>query len=429
MIYYVSGIPYSDELYHSGIPGMHWGRRRFQYKNGKYTPAGKLRYGIGDGNVAVSDTGTGDKKGYEVSQKMRNDKDVQFWRSEMSRPDTDPSTKKDYQKYISDREAYYRNGNSNGDKHGQLIKPLAKQLGNNNDPAMTLAKAVYDIGSSAARDLGSRAIAEEGGKSISETDPKKSINLKDTIKEVTRDINDIHGAVRYSPFALDNPLSLAGQVNVGDLHHESYWNKTRSELPKGEDEAIINGKLEYYNEGGTVDLYNRPVVSSDKLADAGYNTERGQKSSIFPISTTVGSKDDTGVIVTPILNDGRVIDANVMQYYVNNLRVDENGNIVGPDGDFDFDINDILVSKRDLSDLILTDDRKAFMDKLAASLGGIIEDRIYGWRDLTDRPKPKKKSTQELIQEHADYKAEKLANASPTEKVIRFLLKGYGIHI
>lgn len=77
-----------------------------------------------------------------------------------------------------------------------MIKPLAKQLSNNNDPAMTLAKAVYDIGSSAARDLGSRAIAEEGGKSISETDPKKSINLKDTIKEVTRDINDIHGAVR-----------------------------------------------------------------------------------------------------------------------------------------------------------------------------------------------------------------------------------------
>lgn len=35
---------YSMSLYHHGIPGMHWGKRRYQYEDGTYTPEGRLRY-------------------------------------------------------------------------------------------------------------------------------------------------------------------------------------------------------------------------------------------------------------------------------------------------------------------------------------------------------------------------------------------------
>lgn len=44
-VYYVAGIPYSDELFHHGIKGQRCGVRRYMNEDGTLTPAGVARYG------------------------------------------------------------------------------------------------------------------------------------------------------------------------------------------------------------------------------------------------------------------------------------------------------------------------------------------------------------------------------------------------
>lgn len=37
-----------NSLSHSGIKGMHWGRRRYQNEDGSLTPMGRQHYGVGN---------------------------------------------------------------------------------------------------------------------------------------------------------------------------------------------------------------------------------------------------------------------------------------------------------------------------------------------------------------------------------------------
>lgn len=70
-IYYVCGIPYSDELYHSGVKGQKWGIRRYQNEDGTLTPLGKLHYGAQKAGSAVGKAGKAVAK-YEVQKFKRN---------------------------------------------------------------------------------------------------------------------------------------------------------------------------------------------------------------------------------------------------------------------------------------------------------------------------------------------------------------------
>lgn len=53
---------YDYELYHHGIKGMHWGVRRFQYKDGSLTDAGRRRYADGPGSNSSSSSTDGATK-------------------------------------------------------------------------------------------------------------------------------------------------------------------------------------------------------------------------------------------------------------------------------------------------------------------------------------------------------------------------------
>lgn len=69
VIYELYGIPvYDDDIYHSGIKGMHWGIRRYQNPDGTLTPEGRKRYNVGsDGNLYDKETG----KKYGLSTKAK----------------------------------------------------------------------------------------------------------------------------------------------------------------------------------------------------------------------------------------------------------------------------------------------------------------------------------------------------------------------
>lgn len=46
MDYFYNYTPSSDELYHYGVLGQRWGRRRYQYADGSLTPEGRKHYGV-----------------------------------------------------------------------------------------------------------------------------------------------------------------------------------------------------------------------------------------------------------------------------------------------------------------------------------------------------------------------------------------------
>lgn len=74
-IYYVAGLPYSDDLYHSGTKGMKWGKRLYQYEDGTLTPLGKIHYATIRGAKATGkaiSTGTKKVVKYQVEKFKRN---------------------------------------------------------------------------------------------------------------------------------------------------------------------------------------------------------------------------------------------------------------------------------------------------------------------------------------------------------------------
>lgn len=69
-VYYVSGFPFGDELYHHGVKGQKWGIRRYQNLDGSLTNEGLARYSVGE---AERDLGLGNKKRLNsVEKRFRN---------------------------------------------------------------------------------------------------------------------------------------------------------------------------------------------------------------------------------------------------------------------------------------------------------------------------------------------------------------------
>lgn len=75
-------MPLPDSLFHYGIPDMHWYIRRFQYKNGKLTPEGKIRYGKGGGDKQSGDGDDSERKSKGSGERTYNSKTSTYKKSD-----------------------------------------------------------------------------------------------------------------------------------------------------------------------------------------------------------------------------------------------------------------------------------------------------------------------------------------------------------
>lgn len=140
-IYYIAGIPYSDELYHYGILGQKWGVRRFQNPDGTLTALGKIHYGVEKTGEAISKGAKIVGKGVKNLSKHKLDK-----------------FKSNHTWMLSEEELAERTARL--DRENRYRDALAK----NKQPITRGKKVIGDILETGAKTLGAKAFGALGEK-------------------------------------------------------------------------------------------------------------------------------------------------------------------------------------------------------------------------------------------------------------------------
>ena len=125
----------------------------------------------------------------------------------------------------------------------------------------------------------------------------------------------------------------------------------------------------YFSQGGNVDLNNRPVIPTEKLIDMGFDAEPGNTATVYSSTYRIGENGEYGIVFTPILPDGDVLEANEVENYIDGLHIGENGQIEG-------DELGLVISTLDLSGM-----DESQRDEFLAQFGEYlhqVQEYLYG---------------------------------------------------
>ncbi len=171
MIYYISGIPCSDELYHHGIKGQKWGVRRYQNEDGSYTALGKIHRGAQTAGNALKDAAS--KVGGSLKTRFKN-----------SHP-----------QYLSDEELQTRINRINMEnRYRELLRENKKPVSRGSQVAQDIIETagkkvtagLIDMGLSVTKE---RMLARIRAKSDEEKDRRQE--ARDIAKEQRQEARDI----------------------------------------------------------------------------------------------------------------------------------------------------------------------------------------------------------------------------------------------
>lgn len=273
-----------QNLQHWGIPKMKWGIRRFQNYDGTLTPAGRERYGVGEGKKQGSETNSNSNSNSNSTPKKRNIRDLS---NEELREKTErlrlenEFTRQSYAQLQLAQGPQIQQGKSFLQKAADLSKTINTLAVNTNSilrvftgkdiATMIGAKAGIDVkqakdaaNSDAIKKLKSD-IASEIDKSLKKTNEKKAKSeakkeaKEDKKKETSSDEKkEGYGLVGNKWGKERGKESKEDKKKVGESGTErSYW-----------DSSDVNGKMSYSSAIKT-ETYRESGKGKTKFVDVG----------------------------------------------------------------------------------------------------------------------------------------------------------------
>ena len=112
------------------------------------------------------------------------------------------------------------------------------------------------------------------------------------------------------------------KVTITDDESNDLPDKYKKEIDEQAEKAILAKDSSWFGRGGRLDLNNRPLVPYEKTREKGYDTYPGDISTILSSHARIGEKGEIGIVLTPILPNGEVIEPGKLDELLDSLYAD-----------------------------------------------------------------------------------------------------------